>query len=96
MLHFVPNEQSFSEAALIMDGLTTLRPILVQSLLEACNSVKVKRIFLSMAEKSDYPWFRKLDTKKISLGAGNRVVVEGGILDKKYLITLPRDNVLSK
>ncbi|OPY62443.1 MAG: hypothetical protein A4E57_03989 [Syntrophorhabdaceae bacterium PtaU1.Bin034] len=92
MLNFVPKKQSFSEATLIFESLTALRPQLVQSLLEACTSIKVKRIFLWMAEKNNYPWFRKLDTAKVALGAGNRVVVEGGVLDTKYLITVPHDD----
>ena len=35
-LYFVPNQESFEEAALLMEGLTTLRPDLVQKLLEQC------------------------------------------------------------
>jgi hypothetical protein len=92
MLYFVPDEQSFSEAFLITENLSTLRPLLVQSLLEVCNSIKVKRIFLSTANQHDYPWFRKLNTEKISLGAGKREIVKGGVLDKKYLITVPAEN----
>jgi hypothetical protein len=45
-LSLVPQEESIQEAKLLMEGLTTLRPKLVQKLLEACNSVKVKRLFL--------------------------------------------------
>jgi hypothetical protein len=92
MLHFVPEEQSFSEALLITENLSTLRPRLVQGLLEVCNSIKVKRVFLFSAEKHNYPWFRKLDAERVSLGAGKRVIVKGGVLDKKYLITIPRES----
>lgn len=91
MLHLVPKGQSFNEALKIMEGLTTLRPKLVQSLLEECNSVKVKRLFLYMAEKCQHLWFKELGVEKINLGSGKRVVVQNGVLDKKYHITVPRE-----
>ena len=39
----VPIRESFDELSQIMSGLTTLRPRVVQELLEKCNSVKTKR-----------------------------------------------------
>ena len=76
MLYLIPNEQSFDEAAKIMEGLTTLRPQLVQNLLEECSSVKVKRLFLFMAEKLDHEWVNELNIEKINLGSGKRVIVK--------------------
>jgi hypothetical protein len=90
MLHLVPKRQSFDEAVKIMEGLTTLRPKLVQELLEKCNSVKVKRLLLFITEKNDHLWMGELDLTKINLGAGKRVIVQDGFLDKKYQITVPR------
>ena len=83
MLSFVPGEQSFSEAFLIMENLSTLRPSLVQSLLENCHSIKVKRLFLCVAEKHKYQWFAKLDVEKVQLGTGKRVIVKSGALDQE-------------
>ncbi len=37
-----------------MEGLTTLRPRLIQSLLEQCRSVKVKRLFTVLAEACNH------------------------------------------
>ncbi len=91
MLSFVPGEQSFSEAFLIMENLSTLRPSLVQSLLENCNSIKVKRLFLCAAEKHKYRWFDRLDIERVQVGTGKRVIVKDGALDKKYLITIPKE-----
>lgn len=91
MLYLIPNEQSFDEALKIMEGLTTLRPQLVQQLLEECNSVKVKRLFLYMAEKNDHQWLQELNIEKINLGSGKRVIIKDGAFDKKYLITVPRE-----
>jgi hypothetical protein len=90
MLYYVPLEQGFDEAERIMESLLTLRPTLVQKLLETCNSVKVKRLFMYMAEKSSLPWVERLDLGKVDFGKGDRTVVEGGRLDPKYRITIPR------
>jgi Transcriptional regulator, AbiEi antitoxin, Type IV TA system/Transcriptional regulator, AbiEi antitoxin N-terminal domain len=91
MLYLIPKAQSFDEAAKIMEGLTTLRPKLVQNLLQECNSVKVKRLFLFIAEKHDHQWVKELKLENINLGSGKRVIVEDGVLDKKYHITIPRE-----
>ena len=90
MLSLVPKGQSFDEAAKIMEGLTTLRPQLVQNLLEECNSVKVKRLFLFISEKNEHSWLNELNIGKVNLGSGKRVIVEDGILDTKYKITYPK------
>jgi len=66
-----------------------LRADVVQSLLEQCASVKVKRLFLHLAEKHNHAWFKSLDLAKVSLGSGKRMLVPGGRLDPKYLITVP-------
>jgi hypothetical protein len=90
MLYYVPGEQGFEESFRIMESLTTLRTDIVQQLLEDCNSIKVKRLFLYMAEKQNHFWFDGLDLSRIDLGSGKRKVVENGVLDKKYHITVPR------
>ena len=90
LLHLVPNEQSAEEAALLIEGLGNLRPKLLQQLLERCNSIKVKRLFLALAERYDHSWIKRLSPEKIELGKGKRIVVSGGVLDPKYLVTLPR------
>jgi hypothetical protein len=91
MLNLIPKGQSFDEAAKITEGLTSLRQELVQQLLEKCNSVKVKRLFLYLAEKNEHQWLRGLNLGNINLGHGKRSVVENGIFDKKYKITVPRE-----
>ncbi len=86
--HSVEGE-SFEEAKLLMEGLTSLRPELVQQLLEACRSVKAKRLFLFLAEDCGHAWVDKLDILKLDLGKGKRSIVKGGRLDPKYQITVP-------
>jgi hypothetical protein len=88
-LYFVPKEQSYEEARLLMEVLTTLRHRVVQSLLERCTSVKVKRLFMVLAEASGHAWVKKLDVSKVDFGTGNRMLVRGGRLDPKYHISVP-------
>ncbi len=89
LLHQTMDEAGYEHAKLVFEGLGTLRPSLVQTLLEKCTSVKVKRLFLHLAELHRHPWFQQLELTKVSLGSGKRVLVPGGRLDPKYLITVP-------
>jgi len=89
VLHLVPHAESYEEANLLMEGLTTLRPTMTQKLLENCNSIKVKRLFLYMAEQHNHPWLKKLNIKNINLGKGKRVIQKGGHFNSKYNISVP-------
>jgi len=89
MLHLVPKEVGFDEAQLIMENLVALRTDVVQRLLEACRSIKVKRLFLYMAEKKEHSWLLKLDLSRVNLGKGKRMIVPHGRFDAKYRITVP-------
>jgi hypothetical protein len=85
----LPEKITFEHADELMQGLTTLSPDKLQHLLEACNNVKVKRVFLWLAERYNYPWLSKLDLNRIDLGSGNRMLVKGGRLNTKYKISVP-------
>lgn len=89
MLHLVPNKVGFAEAQLIMGNLVALRTDVVLELLRACNSVKVKRLFLYMAERHEHPWLSNLDLSKVDLGKGKRMIIPKGRYDTKYKITVP-------
>jgi tRNA-binding EMAP/Myf-like protein len=91
MVYLVPEKISFEESLLIMESLVTLRPEIVQKLLEMCRFVKVKRLFMYTAEKHRHPWVEKLDLSRIDFGRGKRRIVFGGKLDPKYQITVPKD-----
>jgi len=73
----------------LMAGLGLLRPDVVQSLLEKCISIKVKRLFLWSAEEAQHQWFSKLDLSKITLGVGKRQLYKCGKFNTKYNITVP-------
>jgi hypothetical protein len=91
MVDQIPGKQTFQEAFLLMENLFTLRPNIVQLLLENCRSVKAKRLFLYMAEKNQHAWFRKISIDKVNLGKGKRSIVKNGKFDKKYQITVPEE-----
>ncbi|MBU4484440.1 type IV toxin-antitoxin system AbiEi family antitoxin [bacterium] len=90
-LYFVRESKSFEEAASFMENLTaaTLRPKLVQRLLEGCNSVKVKRLFMYLSELNNFEWVKKIDLAKVDFGKGKRLIVKNGHYDAKYRITVP-------
>lgn len=89
MLSHVNSESSFTHAWQIMEGLSTLRPEIMQALLELCNSVKVARLCLYMAEKNQLQWYKRLKPRAINLGSGKRSIVKGGKLNENYQITVP-------
>lgn len=91
-LSLVPQNQSFEEAGLLMGSMTTLRPKFVQTLLMSCRSIKVKRLFMHLAEKLHHPWVKKLDLSKVDFGKGKRKIDSGGHFDPKYQISVPRLN----
>lgn len=89
-LYLVPKEQDFQEAYYLMEGLMDIRPKLMQNLLEECKSIKVKRLFLFLAQRANLPILKKLDLDCIDLGSGKRVIVKSGRLDPDYQITYPK------
>lgn len=91
LLNELPDEESFHNADMLMEGLTTLRPRRLQKLLADCKSVKVKRLFYFFADRHRHSWLKHLDKKDVDLGSGKRMLVRGGRLDSNYLITVPRD-----
>lgn len=89
ILYLVPNKQSYDEAFKLIESLALLRPNLVQPLLEKCKSIKVKRLFLYLADKFQHPWLSRLEVSKINLGYGNRRIGRGGCYDSQYQLSLP-------
>lgn len=94
-LNLTPKYFSLIDLFYVMEQLTTLRPQFLQQLLEKQKSVKIKRLFLYMAEKAKHLWFEDLDLNNIDLGKGKRMLSSsaGGAYDKKYEIVIPRELV---
>ena len=93
MLHLVPGKVGFDEAFLIMENLATLRSEMVQGLLVKCRSIKVKRLFMFMAERHGHSWVSELDVSRVDLGKGKRMIIPKGSFDRKYRITVPRRKI---
>ncbi len=87
----VPHNASAVEVDAILQGMSRLRPELMSALLRRCTSVKVKRLFLALAERHGHAWFPHLDLAGVDLGAGKRVLRAGERLHPKYGISLPKD-----
>ena len=91
-LYLAPQWYSYIDVFYLMEMLSTLRPKLVQTLLERTTSYRVKRMFLYMAEKAAYPWWKKLDLSRINIGTSTMQMVEdGGAYINKYKITIPQE-----
>ncbi len=88
----IPNYTFFKHADQLVKGMTSVSPRRPEELLENCNNLKVRRLFFGLAERQYYQWLQKLDHNKVSLGRGNRMLVKGGRLNKKYKITIPEIN----
>ena len=67
-----------------------LRPDKINDYLVQCSSLKVKRLFLYLAEKADHQWFQYINVDNLDLGIGNRSLAENGIYSGKYRITVPK------
>lgn len=89
LLDDVPGRETFHQADMLFEGLRNLSPRKLQPLLQACRSVKVKRLFLWFAERHQPPWLKALDRGPIDLGKGKRMLVKGGKFDPKFNITVP-------
>lgn len=90
-LYLTPQRQPMLETYELMEGLGALRPEVVQELLENCASVKVKRLFLYLAEKAEHRWLRHLDLDRVDLGSGKRSLASDGAYVPKYRMTISKD-----
>jgi predicted transcriptional regulator of viral defense system len=90
-IELAPNQMSIEHAKDLMENMSTLRPDLVQKLLEACSSIKTKRLFMQLAEHCGHSWVKRIKLDKINFGHGKRVLAEGGHFYSKYQLSLPID-----
>lgn len=90
VMYLATSNDAMDHAVELMKGLSTLRPLMIQTLLEACRSVKVKRLFLWAADSAGHQWFERLDLERLDLGKGKRSLYKGGRFDPKYQITVPK------
>ncbi len=91
LLDELPTHESFHQIDVLMEGLSNLRPKYLNTLLADCRSIKTKRLFLWFSQRHNHAWLRTLDTENVDIGKGKRMIVPGGKLDPKYLITVPEE-----
>jgi Transcriptional regulator, AbiEi antitoxin, Type IV TA system/Transcriptional regulator, AbiEi antitoxin N-terminal domain len=91
LLDELPKNESFHQVDKLMEGMSTLSPRRLKKLLADCHSVKVKRLFFFFAERHHHRWLNQLEPESFGLGTGNRVLVKGGKLNRRYHITVPED-----
>lgn len=88
-LYISPKRFDILECYQILEGLRLLRPSVLKKVLTNCHSIKVKRLFLYMAEKAQLPVLKKLNS--VPLGKGDRSIVKNGVYNSKYKISIPRE-----
>ena len=90
-LMLTPRQYNYMDLFYIMEQLTSLRPNVVQSLLETAKHYKMKRLFLYMAEKAGHYWYEDLDLTKIDLGTHKLQLVKSGVYVSKYKMIIPKE-----
>jgi len=86
-----PKQYAFMDLFYVMEQLTTLRPEILQDLLENTDNLKAKRLFLYMAEKAGHYWFDLLDVDKVEIGTAKHQLTKNGVYIPKYKITVPKE-----
>ena len=92
----LPRHASFENLDEVFAGLVSLRPKHLMAVLEACRSVKVRRLFFVYADRHEHGWRKHLDISRIDFGSGPRALVEGGKLHPTYRIYVPEALVSEK
>jgi len=95
-LNELPNKTTFHSVDVVFEGLATLRPKLLMSLLQDCRSIKVKRLFFVFADRHNHAWCKYLDKALIDIGVGPRALVEGGKMHPDYSIYVPSEFIPSR
>jgi hypothetical protein len=80
---------SLSHANELIELSDRLRPDVMQRVLESCKSIKVKRLFLYLADRNALSFYKDLNQNRIELGKGKRVICQGGTYVAKWMISLP-------
>ena len=91
MLAEVPKHASFHNLDMIFEGLSNLRPFLMEDLLGLCRSIKAKRLFFVFSDRHNHAWSKYVNPDKFDLGKGPRALIEGGRIHPKYHISVPKD-----
>lgn len=95
MLAEVPKHAGFHNIDMIFEGLSNVRPSLMEELLGLCRSIKAKRLFFVYSDRHDHAWRKYVNPDKIDLGKGPRALIEGAKIHPQYHISVPKDYIVS-
>lgn len=87
----VEHEFVFDEAAKIVEGMGSVNGHLLQTLLENCTCRKVRRVVCFLSKWAAFDWDSELELSRLDLGARTIQVVQHGIKDSTFRITVPRE-----
>jgi hypothetical protein len=90
-LYLAPEKMDYVEAYQLMENLATLRPKMLQELLEKCRSVKVKRLFLLYSREAGHAWAHRIDQSRVDLGSGIRSLAADGVYIQDYGLVVPKE-----
>lgn len=91
LVYEITDGESFNWVAEQFQGLVNLRPRLMQLYMEACTSIRVKRLVLLLGAYYGHVWAQRIERSRINLGSGKRQVVKNGWLHPELQITVPRE-----
>jgi hypothetical protein len=91
MLDELPKNESFHTVDKLFEGLSNLRPQLLEDLLHSCTSIKVKRYFFVFTDRHKHGWAKHISLAGINLGSGPRRTFEGGRIHPEFKISVPED-----
>jgi hypothetical protein len=91
LMSTIKTAEEISRAHMMLEGAANLRPRVLQVLLEQCRQIKAKRLFLWTARTSGHAWYAQIDKTQVNLGSGKRQIVPDGVLDREFLITVPKE-----
>lgn len=86
----VHDEASFEQLHHAMQGMMTLRPEAMQTLLEACALVRVTRLVLLLADHYQLSWLKRVDQSRLDLGSGKRQLWVGSTIHPTFHISVPK------
>ncbi len=89
----VPAHESFHNLDMVFEGLATLSPRRLATLLQSCRKIKVRRLFFVFADRHKHSWRERLNPDDFILGAGDRALVKGGKIHPRYRIMVPPEFV---
>lgn len=89
----LPDNESFHNLDMVFQGLATLSPRRLTTLLHSCRKIKVIRLFFVFAGRHNHAWWKQLNPDDFQLGTGDRALVKGGKLHPRFRIMVPSEFV---